>query len=258
MNELNENIWTVDQNQKYHGIEVGTRMTIIRLENDQLMLISPISIDDDLAKKISNFGVVSYVIAPNLYHHLYLRACCERYSDAQVYVAEGLGEKYEDLGCSELSSDTPKEWAEHVEQTVFDGFAVLEMSGHVELNEVVFYHKESKTLVVTDAAYHIASSSKFVSRLLAKIAGTYEVLGPSKLEQIATKRRLDAQEALLTILSWNFDAVVMAHGEVIETGGKEKLTEGSQWLLSSPQFNKQVQSAKKSSGEKTVPTSCCG
>ena len=141
---------------------------------------------------------------------------------------------------------------------MFDGFAVLEMSGNVELNEVVFYHKESKTLVVTDAAYHIASSSTFVSRLLAKIAGTYEVLSPSKLEKIATKRRLDAQESLLTILSWDFDAVVMAHGEVIETGGKEKLTEGSQWLLSSPQFNKQVQPTTKSSGEKTVSTPCCG
>ena len=252
MNKLNQNIWTVDQKQLFNGLEVGTRMTVIRLDSRRLMLISPILIDDDLAKELAALGEVTCVIAPNTYHHLYLRACCEQYPDAKVFVAEGLEEKYKDLGCQTLTGISPKEWADQLEQTVYDGYAVFETSGHAEVNEVVFYHKTSKTLIVTDAAYHIAASSTFTLRLLTKMTGTYKVLAPSKLDQFATKRRLDAQTAMLRILNWDFDAVVMAHGEIIESGGKAKLIEGSQWLLANPQVNKSVEPGKKPA------MSCCG
>ncbi len=209
-------------------------MTVVKLINRQLMLISPVSIDDKLAAELSNQGDVAYIIAPNLYHHLYLTKCCERYSNAKVYVAKGLAENYKDLKCTTLSSSPPKEWREYLDQTEFEGYAVQELTGPVELNEIVFFHKASRTLILTDTAYHIAASSPLVSKLMAKTVGLYKVLGPTALEKLAIKRQYDTRQALLRILEWPFESVVMAHGEIIKSKGREKLIDGYQWLLVIP------------------------
>jgi hypothetical protein len=258
MEKLNSNIFTVDQKQKYHGLEVGTRMTVVKIKKRKLMLISPISIDAKLAIELSTQGDVAYIIAPNLYHHLYLRKCCEHYPNAKVYVAKGLAENYKDINCITLSSTPPKGWRKYLDQTEFEGYAVQELSGHVELNEVVFFHRETNTLILTDAAYHIAASSPLLSKLLAKAVGLYGVLGSTALEKFALKRRYDAQKALLKILEWPFDSVVIAHGEIIKSDGRKKLIDGYQWLLTNPQFNKQVRSKSTSLNRKEISIFRCG
>jgi len=238
MENLNSNIWIVNQKQKYHGLEVGARMSIIRLSNRRLLLISPVTITDDIANELSELGCVEYIIAPNLYHHLYLRDCRERYSNASVYVAPGLDDKYSDLNCISLTSTAPAGWSEYLDQTLFEGYAALKLSGSVVLNEVVFFHKESKTLILTDVAFHFGSSSSFITKLIARVSGVYNVLGPTALEKYATKQRQKARAALLRVMSWPFEAVIMAHGEVIKTNGKSKLEIGYQWLLRESPFNK--------------------
>ncbi len=39
--------------------------------------------------------------------------------------------------------------------------------------------------------------------------------------------------AMEKILTWDFDRVIVCHGEVLETGGREALREGYRWLLES-------------------------
>ena len=39
--------------------------------------------------------------------------------------------------------------------------------------------------------------------------------------------------AMEKILAWDFDRVIVCHGEVLETGGREALREGYRWLLES-------------------------
>ena len=50
------------------------------------------------------------------------------------------------------------------------------------------------------------------------------------LERWFMKREL-AREDLKTILDQNFDRVIMAHGDPIETGGKDALRSAFDWLL---------------------------
>ena len=40
-----------------------------------------------------------------------------------------------------------------------------------------------------------------------------------------------ARRSLDRILAWDFDRVVVAHGDVLERGGRELLREGYAWLL---------------------------
>ena len=60
---------------------------------------------------------------------------------------------------------------------------------------------------------------------------SYGRFGPSKLDPLLIRDRRAARESLERILAWDFDRVVVAHGDVLESGGREALREGYAWLL---------------------------
>jgi hypothetical protein len=43
--------------------------------------------------------------------------------------------------------------------------------------------------------------------------------------------RRAARQSLVRILGWDFDRIVVAHGDVLERGGREALRQGYSWLL---------------------------
>jgi len=45
------------------------------------------------------------------------------------------------------------------------------------------------------------------------------------------KDRPLAKRCMERILAWDFDRIVIAHGEVLETGGQEALRSSYAWLL---------------------------
>ena len=59
-------------------------------------------------------------------------------------------------------------------------------------------------------------------------------LGPCKLGPLLIRDHRTARESLERILAWDFDRVVVAHGDVLERGGHEILRDGYSWLLSPP------------------------
>lgn len=66
---IDADLWVAEQPLKYFGLEVGTRMTVIRLNDGKLMVISPICPEEKVIHQLNQLGKVSYIVAPNLYHH---------------------------------------------------------------------------------------------------------------------------------------------------------------------------------------------
>ena len=78
---------------RFFGMQLGTRMTIIRLKNDKLFLHSPTKINSKLIKEIDNLGKVAFIIAPNKLHHLFLSSYVKQYPNAIFYATSGLVKK---------------------------------------------------------------------------------------------------------------------------------------------------------------------
>lgn len=112
-----------------------------------------------------------------------------------------------------------------------NGFRSLSLSGFDSLNECVFFHPDSRTLILTDAAFHFDESFPFVTKLAIKAAGGYKRLSPSLPEQIATTAKGEVRQSITQILEWNFERVIMAHGSLIEKGGKQALKRGCEKFL---------------------------
>src|SRR5688572_8339514 len=80
-----EDLWTADYELRVApATPFPTRMSVIRLPDHALVLISPIPLDDSLAAELDRLGPVSYLLAPSLLHHLHLAAAQRRYPRARL------------------------------------------------------------------------------------------------------------------------------------------------------------------------------
>ena len=232
LQQIDNNLYCAEQPLKFLGLPVGTRMTVIRLEDDSLLLISPIAIDSEIKQQLDSLGTVKYLIAPNLFHYLYLSQCQELYPQAKVYTPPGLNAKQPDLKIDKIFTQNDIQFGSELEYTLFAGFQVLIVTQVKVVNEIVFYHPSTKTLIITDSAFNFDDSFPLVTQLAARIIDSYQTLKPSWLEKVAIKDKELVKQSIAKILAWDFDRVIMGHGKIVEVDAKQQLTAGYQWLAS--------------------------
>lgn len=224
LKQLAEDIWIAERPQTFYGLAVGTRMTVIRLTGGRLLLHSAIALDPALLAELDALGRVAYVVAPNRVHHLYAGDVAKSYPEARLWIGPGLETKRPDLRyVAILGDESPEEWRGEVDQTFF--------RGRPYENEVVFLHRKTRTLIVCDLAFNFGPSAPAMTRFWMKLIRSYGSFGPSKLDPLLIRDRVAARQSLERILGWDFDRVVIAHGDVLETGGREALRAGYSWLL---------------------------
>ncbi len=195
------------------------------------MVISPIKINKITIDELSEIGKVHFIIAPNLYHHLFVADFQALYPGAGLLVAPGLELKRAELKVDRiLDRNTPQFWDE-VEYLYFDGFNILDFNGPSPLQEVVFFHRESQTLILTDTAFYFDASFPWITQLVTRVIGGYNRLSPSVLEKFANKEKDKIEESIRQILRWDFKRIIMAHGSIVENEAKKQLTTGYEWFL---------------------------
>src|SRR3954462_7969909 len=108
---LAPHLWVADRPQKFYGLPVGTRMTVMRLADGSLLLHSPVELDPALRRELDAVGRVRYVVAPNRVHHLHAGRVTESYPDARLWVGPGVERKRPDLAyVAVLGDEAPVEW----------------------------------------------------------------------------------------------------------------------------------------------------
>ncbi|MEO0927486.1 MAG: DUF4336 domain-containing protein [Cyanobacteria bacterium J06643_13] len=230
LRQLDRNLWVAEQPLKFLGLEVGTRMTVIRLADNSLVLISPIKIDQQLKQQLDHLGSVEYLVAPNLFHYLYLAQSQQQYPTAQAIAPPGLAAKQPELNIDQVLTQDQIKFADELEYTLFEGFQVFIPPKIAVVNEVVFFHRDSQTLIITDSAFNFDRSFPIVTQLATRVLGSYGVLKPTWLEKIAVRERQKLQESSERILQWDFQRIVMAHGQIVEQNAPTQLAEGYRWL----------------------------
>ena len=65
MRAIAEDLWVAEQPLRFGLLQLGTRMTVVRLSDSSLLLHSPIALTESLRVEIEELGSVRYVVAPN-------------------------------------------------------------------------------------------------------------------------------------------------------------------------------------------------
>ena len=222
--EVATDLWIADQPLRFFGVEVGARMTLVRLPGSRLLVHSPIAWSRGLAEEVERLGSPAYLVAPNRFHHLYAQEWRSAYPTARLYVAPGLECRRPDLTVDRVLAESPfPEWSDVLDQVLVGGFPLA--------NEVVFFHKPSRTLIVSDLVFNIGAESPPLTRLAFRLMGAYGRPSSTLLERFLIRDRVAFRGSVERILTWPIAQMIVAHGSIVREGSHAALAEAYAWLL---------------------------
>lgn len=198
-------------------------MTVIKLNGGGIILHSPVAYEDGLKAQLDVIGKVGAIVAPNCMHNLFLKEWIDAYPDATYYSPPGMPEiKVSSAQRKIISNDVPLGWQAEIEQHVIQGLP--------RMNEVAFFHKSSRTLIVTDVVFNMSEPDSVYEKLFLRLNGAYKNFGPTRVFKTFVKDKQTFRESIEHLLQWDFETVIMSHGEILLQGGKPRFKAAFAWL----------------------------
>lgn len=209
----------------FYGFVYPTRMALARLADGSVWVWSPIALSGALADQVERVGPVRYLVSPNKLHHRYLREWCERWPQARLYAPPGLARKCRTLRLGgELAELAEPPWAGQIDQVAFRGSCLLE--------EMVFYHRRSRTALVGDLIqrHWQASATGWRGRLM-RLDGLVGPNGSTPREwRWSFLSRRSARAARATLLGWQPQRLLVAHGQCATSAATEIIAAALSWI----------------------------
>lgn len=216
-----ESIWIATRPVKFFGVETGSRMTVVKLSSGGLFVHSPVALDAQMRRDVDALGEVRAVVAPSLFHHLYVGAWMAAYPKAIFAACQGLDWKRPDLAFTCVLGDTPHEaWAKELQQVYF--------SARRE-NEVVFYDARSKTMICADALLNLSKHPSATTKIVARAMGN-DAPGTGYLERVMVRDRRVARRQVDRILEWAPERIILSHGGLVHEDGTNVIRHAYAWV----------------------------
>ncbi len=208
---ITPDLWHLPHPFKLGGINVSSRMTVVRFADGRLWLHSPVPLSDAVRAQLDSLGTVAYIVAPNKVHHLFASACAKAYPQAALFGAPGLAAKRPGLrNLRQLNPQVEPEWQHELDQIFVEGFPFA--------NETVWLHKASRTLILTDLCQWWEGELGFGAKAYARLTGTRARLAVPRTIRLMIKDRAAFDASARKILAWPFERVVVAHNAIIDAG----------------------------------------
>ncbi len=225
LQELAPDLWIYKEPLSYYGIQIGRVMIVIRLKSGELFINSPAQLTKPLRDGLDQLGRVSFVTAANRFHgHMFMEQYKYAYPDVKLFAAPGLPAKRRDLSFDAMLGSTPDpRWSDEIDQEVF--------MGNRFITEVEFLHLPSRTLVLGDICFNIRRNVTPFTSFAMRMYGAYKKFGMTRDIRLTTRNKKAARRSIETILEWDFDRIIVGHGEIVESGGKEVFRDAFDWLL---------------------------
>jgi hypothetical protein len=224
---VGDNLWLIDGPVvSAYGIPFPTRMAVARLSGGGLWLWSPVRLNEEIQQAIRALGTPRCAVEPNKLHHLALAEWAAAWPSLRLYAPPGLANKRRDLRfVAELADEAPGEWHEVIDQ--------VRIEGNIFMTEVFFFHRPSSTCLVGDLIQkHDEEGKSSWLRWLLKLAGVAGTNGTTPLDaRLSFVHRAAAREAILRVLAWAPERLVIAHGTCSTANGTDVLRRAFRWLL---------------------------
>lgn len=217
------NLWIADGGWiRFYGMPFPTRMTVIRLADGSIWVHSPIADEAGLGGAVAALGPVRHLVAPNWIHYAWLTDWQKRFPDALTWACPGVVERAASRGLTLapdrlLDDRAPGDWVGQMDQRIADsGFH----------REVVFFHRPSRTLVLTDLIENLeAAYMPWWSRPLLRLGGVRHPDGRMPLDiRLSFRRRSEhLRDIVDTMIGWAPERVLFAHGKCFDSNGAAEL-----------------------------------
>lgn len=227
-----EDIWIADGpiirfGMPWPKMPFPTRMTVIRLSDGGLFIHSPTEAEKSLIGEVEALGPPRWLIAPNRIHYWWIADWHAAFPDARAWLAprvrEQAGERIS-FETTELGHGNGYPWDEEVETLAVEGSY---------MTEIVFFHRASRTLVLTDLIENFEARrlGPFM-RILARLGGVLAPDGQMPRDMRLTYRdREGLKAAVETMIGWDPERIILAHGKWFRENGAMELRRAFRWVL---------------------------
>lgn len=226
LTEFGSSLYTTEgPTVSFFGFPYPTRMAVARLSDGSAWVWSPVELTEGLASAVEAIGPVRHIVSPNKIHHLFLSEWAERWPDARMYAPPGLAKRRPELRFAAELMDVPDPaWAEDIEQVIFHGSIAME--------EVVFFHRASRTAIVCDLIQrHAEQDMSGWKGKLMRLDGLVGEKGSTPREWRASfLRRRFARAAREKVLAWEPERLLIAHGACARTGASQIIADALSWI----------------------------
>lgn len=221
--ELTRDVYVLETPFRLGGLELGGRCTLVRLPDGGLWVHSPVRLGAEARAAVEALGPVRFLVAPNLMHHLFVGDWAAAFPAARVVAPAALRGKRPELRIEvELGEAPEPAWGGVLE--------VVPLRGMPRLEEFAFLHRPSRTLLLTDLAFNVHQSPSWLTRAYLRLNRAYGRLASTWVLKAVVKDRAALRASVERVLGWDFERVVVCHGEVRQEGGRAALREALAWL----------------------------
>ena len=173
------------------------------------VLVSPVGSPDERAA----MSRVRTIVEPSLLHHIHLDEARKLAPNAEVWgppgFTEKLGENVRVFGRDPWPYD--------------DELAALVIEGAPKRNEVVFLHRPTRTLYTADLVFNVLGDAGPVAALTFRMMGIHRKFAVARMWNHWVKDRAAFDRSIRTMLDWDFDRIMMAHGTIVGANGKRMM-----------------------------------
>ena len=188
-----------------------TRMTVVQLSNSELFLHSPIKFDMRLANEMLGLGAVRHLVSPNQFHYAHIGEWAKAFPNAVSWASPGVRKRararHVDVNFTrDLDASPAEEWSQEIDQTLFPG-------GYFK--EFIFFHKTSKTLILTDTIINIELDKVTEPwRTATRLTGMYHPFGQIFLGmRLPLLLQRQKAEAAVSKIHWRHpQRILLSHG----------------------------------------------
>ncbi|ONF95361.1 DUF4336 domain-containing protein [Sphingomonas jeddahensis] len=226
---LGPDLWIVDSGPfSAMGMKLPIRMTVIRLADGGLLLHSPTRYTPELARALAAIGPIRHLVASTMAHWTFLQEWQRACPDATTWGVPVLRTRPQVQRSGvridrDLGSSAPPEWAGDVEQGLVRGGGGFE--------EAWFFHKASRTLVLTDLVENLDPEKlgPVTAVLMRGMRATSATTGLQVRPALAAKKA-EVRAAMDTMIALQPETVLFAHGDIFRGNGTEQLRQAFAWL----------------------------
>ncbi len=224
---IDRDLWICPVPYRAMGLPLGRQLVAARLPGGGLWVHSPVPMTPALRAELAALGPVRHVVAPNLWHDECLREFQAEQPDALFHAAPGLAARKRDVRFGAELSDAPHpDWADVLDQHLVRGMPAM--------NEVVFFHRPSRSLIVADLVFNFGPDGPWWFAFLMRLYGSWERFGPTRLEKLMMRDRAAVRASLDRILAWDFQRVIVGHGRNVGTDARARFAAAFAFLPRTP------------------------
>lgn len=217
MKQVDGNIWIKGYPLSIFGTRHGRNVTVIRLNDGRLIIHSMAPFPAADIQGIHAIGEPAWLLESMLLHDTYAREGREIFPDIPFLGPPGFGSVVKFP--VEPLYPAPEDWAGEIE--------TLPIRGAPKLEEIAVLHVPSRTLILADLIFNFPTEERGWDRFFHRhIAGFKRYPGMSRIFKMFVTDKVAFRESIDTIAAKDFDRVIVGHGNIIETDGKELLLRG--------------------------------